>query len=117
MSTNPGVTSAPSASMVRFASPSPCPIATIFPFAIATSAVRVGPPVPSTTVPPRTTRSCMRGLSPDLRHERIEIDATETDTIGQLFRDLALLRREVIVRERDRHREHEHRVCGFLVVI
>src|SRR5688500_12399425 len=110
MSTNPGVTSAPSASIVRFAAPSPCPTATIVPPAIATSAVRAGPPVPSMTVPPRTTRSCMAGLSADLRHERIEIDRAEADTICQLLRDLALFGGHVVVRERDRHRDPQHRV-------
>src|SRR3954451_12367717 len=79
MSTKPGVTSAPSASMVRRAAPSTAPTSVTRPSVIATSAVRAGAPVPSTTVPPRITRSCTScplqafddrhvGLAPTLAH-------------------------------------------------
>src|SRR6478672_1004168 len=57
MSTNPGVTRRPSASTVRTAVPSTRPTSVITPRCTATSAVRAGTPVPSTTVPPRITRS------------------------------------------------------------
>src|SRR5664280_245707 len=60
MSTQPGVTSRPSASTVRVASSprwSPTPV--IRPSLTVMSAVRAGAPVPSTTVPPWMTRSCM----------------------------------------------------------
>src|ERR1700722_16772955 len=60
MSTQPGVTSRPSASTVRVADSLPNePTAVIWPRSTTTSAVRAGAPVPSTTVPPRMTRSCM----------------------------------------------------------
>ncbi len=60
MSTHPGVTSRPSASMVwRAAAPPRSPTSVMRPSSTATSAVRAGAPVPSTTVPPVTTRSCM----------------------------------------------------------
>src|ERR1700752_5106432 len=59
MSTNPGVTRAPSASIVSRAVPLTCPTSVTNPSVIATSAVRPGSPVPSTTVPPLITRSCM----------------------------------------------------------
>src|SRR3954452_11009037 len=58
MSTNPGVTSRPSASIVRLAVPSTRPSSVTTPPLTATSAVLAGAPVPSTTVPPRITRSC-----------------------------------------------------------
>src|SRR3954453_11477844 len=49
---------APSASTTRDARPVTRPTSTITPSATATSAARAGAPVPSTTVPPRTIRSC-----------------------------------------------------------
>src|SRR5437763_15218800 len=51
MSTNPGVTIAPSASSVRLAAPLTSPTSTMSPSSIATSARRAGAPVPSTRVP------------------------------------------------------------------
>src|SRR5690242_2699211 len=57
-STKPGVTSAPSASTVSRARPSTAPTSVITPSVIATSAVRAGAPVPSTTEPPLMRRSC-----------------------------------------------------------
>src|SRR5688572_21021958 len=61
MSTKPGVTRSPSASMVRAAVPAgrsgPSPTATITPPRTATSAGRAGAPVPSSTAPPFTSRS------------------------------------------------------------
>src|SRR5215475_11641828 len=57
MSTKPGVTSSPSASSTRRAGPDTRPSSAMRPSASATSAVRAGAPVPSTTVPPRITRS------------------------------------------------------------
>src|SRR6476646_7967428 len=59
MSTKPGVTSMPSASISRRPRVSTRPSSTIRPPSTATSAVRAGAPVPSTTVPPRITSSCM----------------------------------------------------------
>src|SRR5690606_17134125 len=61
-STKPGVTSSPSASTTRAASPSSRPIAAIAPSTTATSAVRAGAPVPSTTVPPRIRRSNIEAI-------------------------------------------------------
>ena len=61
-STNPGVTSLPSASMTSAApDASTSPTATMRSPSIATSARTAGPPVPSTTVPPLITRSCPIG--------------------------------------------------------
>src|SRR5262245_21505549 len=59
MSTIPGSTSLPRASSVSRASPTPVPTAAMRPLAIATSASRGAAPVPSTSVPPRRSRSCM----------------------------------------------------------
>jgi hypothetical protein len=61
-STNPGVTTRPSASSVRLAEPSTAPVplsptATMRSPRTATSARRAGAPVPSTTVPPRMSKS------------------------------------------------------------
>src|SRR5262249_4651769 len=57
--TKPGVTSRPSASSSRRPRVSTRPTSTITPSSIATSPARAGAPVPSTTVPPRITRSCI----------------------------------------------------------
>src|SRR4051812_15987192 len=57
MSTKPGVTRAPSASISRSPRSSMSPTATTLPPATPTSAVRGGAPVPSTTVPPRMISS------------------------------------------------------------
>ena len=62
MSTKPGVTSLPVASMVSRASPGTSPTMLMRPSSMATSARRAGAPVPSITLPPRMRRSCM-GLS------------------------------------------------------
>src|SRR5690348_8620266 len=59
MSTHPGATTSPSASISRRPDSSTRPTAAMRPPEIATSAVRGGPPDPSTTVPARMTRSCM----------------------------------------------------------
>src|SRR5262245_44379975 len=45
--------------MTCLAPPSTRPTSTITPSSMATSAVRLAAPVPSTTVPPRITRSCI----------------------------------------------------------
>src|SRR5579883_2837931 len=57
MSTKPGATTSPPASMVRAAGSSVGPIEAMRPSRTPTSARRAGPPVPSTTVPPRMRRS------------------------------------------------------------
>src|SRR4051812_2220705 len=58
MSTKPGATMQPSASMVRAAAASASrPTAATRPSRTPTSAVYAGSPEPSTTVPPRTSRS------------------------------------------------------------
>ena len=59
MSTQPGVTSRPSASTSRRAAPSTSPTAVMMLPSMATSPVRMGRPEPSTMVPPRMIRSCM----------------------------------------------------------
>src|SRR5829696_7409935 len=61
MSTKPGVTTWPVASMVSAASPSTPPprrTSTMTPSFTATSPSKRSAPVPSTIVPPRITRSC-----------------------------------------------------------
>src|SRR3954471_23487806 len=70
MSTNPGVTSRPSASISRAPRPSTRPTSVTTPAATATSAVRAGSPVPSTTVPPRITSSCSAMSAPSGAHGR-----------------------------------------------
>src|SRR3954470_4854116 len=62
MSTNPGVTSAPAASIDSRDPVVSFPISTIVPSRIPTSADRPGVPKPSITVPPRKTRSSMAQL-------------------------------------------------------
>ena len=59
---NPGVTSMPAASIVSRAASGASPTATMTPSLIATSARRAAAPVPSTTLPPRITKSYI-GLS------------------------------------------------------
>src|SRR4051812_35324150 len=61
MSTKPGITTAPSASMRCVAAPETDPMAEIRPPSIAMSPTNGAPPVPSTTVPPEMTRSCGMG--------------------------------------------------------
>src|SRR6185503_7936528 len=78
MSTIPGSTSLPRASIASRASPRSWPTAEMRPFATATSALRGAAPLPSTRVPPRITRSCIRRL--------LEVDfdlgAPHADPIG-----------------------------------
>src|SRR4051794_34444739 len=57
MSTNPGVTSSPSAATSWRPRPSTAPTSVMRPAVMATSAVRAGAPVPSITVPARMTTS------------------------------------------------------------
>src|SRR5512134_2706176 len=59
MSTQPGATILPVASISSLPGPTSAPTLLISPPSIATSAVRRAVPVPSTTVPPRMTRSCI----------------------------------------------------------
>src|SRR3954468_19461907 len=77
MSTHPGVTMRPSASSWRRPPSSTRPTAVMMPSSTATSAVIGGPPVPSTTVPPRITMSCIEEVlaggarkRPELAHHR-----------------------------------------------
>src|SRR5262245_33034014 len=71
MSTKPGVTTAPSAAISRRPRAPIAPTSLMRPSEIATSATRAGAPVPSTTVPPRITRSCMASAAPShAGHER-----------------------------------------------
>src|SRR5262245_16326073 len=68
MSTKPGVTSSPLASISSPALPDSFPTATIRPSFTATSASRKAAPVPSATLPPRTVRSNVFAMfaAPDL---------------------------------------------------
>src|SRR5438132_5710108 len=59
MSTKPGATTRPVASMVRPASSSTSPTATMRPSRMPMSALRRGAPVPSTTLPPMMRQSSM----------------------------------------------------------
>src|SRR3954471_10419899 len=68
MSTKPGVTIAPAASIVRLPEPDTLPTSVIRPPSMAMSAVNGSAPVPSTTVPPVMTMSCDMDWS-FLRHE------------------------------------------------
>src|SRR6185312_17468965 len=71
MSTKPGVTIAPSASIVRFAGPSTVPRAVIRSPSTAMSPVNGSAPVPSTIVPPVMTRSCDMGSLLDRREHLV----------------------------------------------
>jgi tripartite-type tricarboxylate transporter receptor subunit TctC len=62
-STQPGVTSAPSATISRRPRPALPPTWLMRPPSTATSPAKRGAPLPSTTVPPRMTRSCMGVVS------------------------------------------------------
>src|SRR5262245_20999171 len=75
MSTTPGATTCPSASMTSSASRPMSPIAAIFPSRIPTSARRRGAPVPSTTSPPsiRTSKSLTRSSG--------DLDAVQLDRV------------------------------------
>src|SRR3954467_5819025 len=91
MSTNPGATTQPSASMVSVAVTSPRrPTAVTRPSRTPTSAVNAGSPEPSTTVPPRTTRSRSGIREPaPVRTERVLVlDAVDARRVGT--EDLAL---------------------------
>ena len=59
MSTKPGVTDRPSASISSAPLPVTAPTASILPSLIATSPMKGVPPLPSMIVPPRITMSCM----------------------------------------------------------
>src|SRR5580698_10598536 len=59
MSTQPGVTTRPSASISRRAVPSTAPTSVTIVPSTATSPWRSGPPEPSAMVPPRMIRSCI----------------------------------------------------------
>src|SRR5882757_26422 len=69
MSTQPGATNSPDASTSRCPRPSTFPTTATFPSRTATSASRNGAPVPSATIPPRTTRSksCVLTITPPHR--------------------------------------------------
>src|SRR3954453_10042510 len=69
MSTKPGVTIRPVASISSCPEPVTDPPSAIRSPSTATSATNGSPPEPSTTVPPRTTRSCAL-MSRTLRLER-----------------------------------------------
>ena len=66
MSTTPGATTRPLTSSTSAAGPRSLPTAAMWPCAIATSARRGGAPVPSTTVPPVSSRSVTRRSMPAL---------------------------------------------------
>src|SRR4051812_44393328 len=61
MSTHPGATSSPVASISRLPAPT-LPTSVTRPLLIATSPLKDAAPVPSTTVPPRITSSCIAML-------------------------------------------------------
>src|SRR5215217_8619755 len=86
MSTNPGVTRAPAASMVRLAVPLTWPTATITPSSMATSPAKLAAPVPSTMTPLRMIRSCM-GSSRNLGGEGRDSLQTmnDGDRVGAAF--------------------------------
>src|SRR5688500_11619958 len=79
MSTNPGITVAPSASMCCVAGAVTEPIAEVRPSSIAMSAVNGRLPVPSTMVPPVMTRSC--GMS------RLRVRCRVGDVLGAVLGD------------------------------
>src|SRR5262245_36406938 len=70
MSTKPGATTSPSTSITRAASSSTSPITTMRPCRMPTSPWRAGPPVPSTSVPPRTMTSSTSDLPERLEQGR-----------------------------------------------
>src|SRR5262245_36306931 len=83
MSTIPGSTSLPLASSVSRARPTSVPTAAMRPLAIATSASRGAPPVPSTSVPPRRSRSCMEFSSLGSGAERdLDLPAALAHRVG-----------------------------------
>src|SRR5689334_728163 len=98
MSTNPGATTQPSASIVRDAATSPSrPTAATRPLRTPTSAVYAGSPEPSTTVPPRRSRSSSGIGEPALVSTALVLVLDAVDARGVGADDLALpLRGQVL---------------------
>src|SRR5690242_20216574 len=86
MSTKPGVTRRPPASITRRASRADAPrspTSTIRPPSTATSARRAGAPEPSTTVPPRISRSMSASPVEAVQRERVRAVEAETRVVGK----------------------------------
>ena len=79
-SMNPGDTIRPSASMTRLAPSPSLPIAAMRPLAIPTSATNRGAPLPSTTVPPRNSRS--KPIHSSSLFSRAPVAATACVSVG-----------------------------------
>src|SRR3954452_11758582 len=104
MSTKPGGTRAPSASTSRVPVPSTAPTSVTTPPVMATSAVRAGAPVPSTTVPPRITRSCTASPLQALDDGHVRL----ASTLAHGLQAVATARSLELVE----HRGHEPRTGG-----
>src|SRR3954454_15440819 len=89
MSTQPGVTRSPPASIVRVAVPRASPTPPIRSPSIATSARRRGAPVPSTTVPPRMIRSAAMVQSPT--YHPVMSEEVDAVVVGAGFAGLYML--------------------------
>src|ERR1700677_4082774 len=82
MSTKPGHTPDPAASMVRAATSGTSPKATIRPLDMPTSPIMAGAPVPSTTMAPRSARSSTSGAGNELVHCAFDNGPFEERGIG-----------------------------------
>src|SRR5262245_9922767 len=111
MSTKPGATTQPEASSVR-APARPLPTAAMRSPSIATSARRAGAPVPSTTLPPRITRSAMASLHQRVRaRQALRLTGREVELErGGAVRDRVDLAVRVEVQVRAVHLEPDARV-------
>src|SRR5438132_9086400 len=97
MSTKPGVTIRPFASTSACAPPEMAPIAAIRDPVTPTSASNGSLPVPSTTRPPRITRSKWRGITADHSNGRIPGAPLEVVVLVALLRQLALIHRPLFL--------------------
>src|SRR5512147_1029433 len=102
MSTKPGITSAPDASISSRAAEDTLPTSSILPLRMPTSAVTPGVPRPSNTVPPRMTRSSILEflpvqfpvqMPPEQREEAARHDMPDPPQTGH--RDHCKFRREL----------------------
>src|SRR3981081_1492232 len=90
MSTKPGLTTCPDASMVVAARPGTSPTATIRPSRTPTSPSNPGRPVPSTTKPSRITRS-YSGCAISLLSLQLSVDPSQLGSVPLDVGDLDLL--------------------------
>jgi hypothetical protein len=88
MSTNPGATASPLASISKRPGASDLPISTMRPAAMATSAPAAGAPRPSKTTPPRMTTSCSTLLRNSNAGAKMNAPAATPESRTNLLRSI-----------------------------